>query len=387
MTHEETLDPQDWAALRALGHRALDDAMDYMESLRDRPAWEHAPARGEGALRRAAAGGAAAHRGHLPGVRRVRAAVPARQQPPALLGLGAGQRHADGGDRRDAGGGHRLRERHLLLREQQLRRAAGAGLVQGAARVPAGRRRAAHQRLLGLEPDRAGRGAQRRGRVRRAWGGAGGRARGHGRRASAPHHLLLGRGALVADQGRRAPRHGHELAAPRAHRRPPAHRPRGARRDGRARPRRRAATRLRRRGRRHHQHGVDRRPAGPRRLLRARGPLVPRGRRLRRLGRHRSRVAAPRRRDGARRLARLRPAQVDEPGVSRRLRAGPGRRGPAADLLADPVVPRPRRGRARADRGGRALALGLRVRALARLPRAQGVDDAQGARRRQVRGA
>lgn len=45
MTHEETLDPQDWAALRALGHRALDDAMDYMESLRDRPAWEHAPAR------------------------------------------------------------------------------------------------------------------------------------------------------------------------------------------------------------------------------------------------------------------------------------------------------------------------------------------------------
>ena len=44
MTHEETLDPQDWAALRALGHLALDDAMDYMESLRDRPAWEHAPA-------------------------------------------------------------------------------------------------------------------------------------------------------------------------------------------------------------------------------------------------------------------------------------------------------------------------------------------------------
>ena len=45
MAHEETLDPRDWAALRALGHRALDDAMDYMESLRDRPAWEHAPAR------------------------------------------------------------------------------------------------------------------------------------------------------------------------------------------------------------------------------------------------------------------------------------------------------------------------------------------------------
>ena len=45
MNQEETLDPQDWAALRAFGHRALDDAMDHMESLRERPAWERAPAR------------------------------------------------------------------------------------------------------------------------------------------------------------------------------------------------------------------------------------------------------------------------------------------------------------------------------------------------------
>ena len=41
---EESLDPRDWEALRALGHRALDDAIDYMASLRERPAWEHAPA-------------------------------------------------------------------------------------------------------------------------------------------------------------------------------------------------------------------------------------------------------------------------------------------------------------------------------------------------------
>ena len=40
---EETLDPQDWAAMRALGHRALDDALDYLESLRERPVWQHAP--------------------------------------------------------------------------------------------------------------------------------------------------------------------------------------------------------------------------------------------------------------------------------------------------------------------------------------------------------
>jgi glutamate/tyrosine decarboxylase-like PLP-dependent enzyme len=44
MTHEENLDPQDWAELRALAHRAVDDAVDYMASLRERPAWERAPA-------------------------------------------------------------------------------------------------------------------------------------------------------------------------------------------------------------------------------------------------------------------------------------------------------------------------------------------------------
>ena len=43
-THsEETLDPQDWESMRALGHRILDDAMDYIETLRDHPVWQHAP--------------------------------------------------------------------------------------------------------------------------------------------------------------------------------------------------------------------------------------------------------------------------------------------------------------------------------------------------------
>ncbi|MDN7025099.1 aminotransferase class V-fold PLP-dependent enzyme [Methanoculleus sp. FWC-SCC1] len=40
---EETLDPEDWEAMRVLGHRILDDAMDYLETLRDRPVWRHAP--------------------------------------------------------------------------------------------------------------------------------------------------------------------------------------------------------------------------------------------------------------------------------------------------------------------------------------------------------
>jgi aromatic-L-amino-acid/L-tryptophan decarboxylase len=35
-----TLDPADWSALRAEGHRMLDDMLDYLEHLRDRPVWE-----------------------------------------------------------------------------------------------------------------------------------------------------------------------------------------------------------------------------------------------------------------------------------------------------------------------------------------------------------
>lgn len=42
-TAEETLDPEDWESMRALGHRILDDMMDHLETLRDRPAWQHAP--------------------------------------------------------------------------------------------------------------------------------------------------------------------------------------------------------------------------------------------------------------------------------------------------------------------------------------------------------
>jgi len=40
---EETLDPEEWASMRTLGHRILDDAIDYLETLRDRPVWQHAP--------------------------------------------------------------------------------------------------------------------------------------------------------------------------------------------------------------------------------------------------------------------------------------------------------------------------------------------------------
>jgi aromatic-L-amino-acid decarboxylase len=40
---EETLDPDDWEAMRKLGHKMLDDMVDYMETIRERPVWKHVP--------------------------------------------------------------------------------------------------------------------------------------------------------------------------------------------------------------------------------------------------------------------------------------------------------------------------------------------------------
>jgi glutamate/tyrosine decarboxylase-like PLP-dependent enzyme len=42
---EETLDPEDWESMRALGHRMMDDMLDYMKTVRERPVWQHAPDR------------------------------------------------------------------------------------------------------------------------------------------------------------------------------------------------------------------------------------------------------------------------------------------------------------------------------------------------------
>lgn len=38
------LDPTEWAAFRDLSHAALDDALDYLEHVRERPAWQEMPA-------------------------------------------------------------------------------------------------------------------------------------------------------------------------------------------------------------------------------------------------------------------------------------------------------------------------------------------------------
>ena len=40
---EESLDPHDWEAFRRLAHSALDEAIDYLKDMRQRPVWQHVP--------------------------------------------------------------------------------------------------------------------------------------------------------------------------------------------------------------------------------------------------------------------------------------------------------------------------------------------------------
>ncbi len=47
----ETLDPQDWAELRAQGHRMLDDMIDYLANIREQPVWRPIPEQVRGRFR------------------------------------------------------------------------------------------------------------------------------------------------------------------------------------------------------------------------------------------------------------------------------------------------------------------------------------------------
>jgi aromatic-L-amino-acid decarboxylase len=40
---EETLDPDDWESMRKLGHKMIDDMLDYLRTVRERPVWRHVP--------------------------------------------------------------------------------------------------------------------------------------------------------------------------------------------------------------------------------------------------------------------------------------------------------------------------------------------------------
>ena len=93
---EESLDPEDWESMRMLGHRILDDMMDYLETLRDRPAWQHAPVDVKAHFAGSPPRYPPNTRRDLSGVHPVHTALPDRQQPSAFLGLGSWNRNRDG---------------------------------------------------------------------------------------------------------------------------------------------------------------------------------------------------------------------------------------------------------------------------------------------------
>ncbi len=43
MDNRDSLDPSDWSSIREQGHRMLDDMLDYLEHLRERPVWQPIP--------------------------------------------------------------------------------------------------------------------------------------------------------------------------------------------------------------------------------------------------------------------------------------------------------------------------------------------------------
>ncbi|HEU4649244.1 MAG TPA: pyridoxal-dependent decarboxylase, partial [Gemmatimonadales bacterium] len=49
---EETLDPENWDELRALGHRMVDEVLTYLQTIRERPVWRPIPDEVKAALRR-----------------------------------------------------------------------------------------------------------------------------------------------------------------------------------------------------------------------------------------------------------------------------------------------------------------------------------------------
>ena len=78
---EETLDPGSWTELRRLGHRMIDDMVDYIAGLRREPVWRPMPGQVRARFR---------PRPHcrLRGLPRAGPAVRDWQRAPPFLGLG-----------------------------------------------------------------------------------------------------------------------------------------------------------------------------------------------------------------------------------------------------------------------------------------------------------
>lgn len=73
----ETLDPEDWSQVAELTHRMVDDAVEHIRSIRDRPVWRPMPQAVEDAFRSCCA--RSAHAG-LAGILRLRTVSAGRRR-------------------------------------------------------------------------------------------------------------------------------------------------------------------------------------------------------------------------------------------------------------------------------------------------------------------
>ena len=110
------LDPADWSEFRSLAHAMLDDMITHIETIRERPVWQPAPAATRERRAVLASLGARSSPGAGPS-QEPHHPLRHRQSAPRLHGLGPWVRHAGRHDRRD---GHRRLE-HELRRAQSHR--------------------------------------------------------------------------------------------------------------------------------------------------------------------------------------------------------------------------------------------------------------------------
>jgi hypothetical protein len=166
----ETLDSEDWNEMRALAHRMVDDAITYLETVRERPVWKPVPddvaARFDFPAADQPAGADAVYQEFLENI----FPYPMGQYSSSILGLVYGQRN---GFRRSIGFHGRDPESQRWWGQscRQFGRGAGRQLDEGDAGLPAGFKRTAGQWWLYGQPCRHRRCPKYSSRVQcsRAW--------------------------------------------------------------------------------------------------------------------------------------------------------------------------------------------------------------------------
>ena len=149
-----SLDPTDWDAFAKLAHRLLDEALDYLRTVGERPVWQPVPDAVKETFREPLPVAGPGRRGDRRGGAARDPPLRDRQHPSPLLRLGARLGHRGRPAGRAAGRDHERQPRRPRP-WRGLRRAPGDRLVPAAVRLSRGRERPPGQRHLDRDPDRA----------------------------------------------------------------------------------------------------------------------------------------------------------------------------------------------------------------------------------------